>query len=282
MSTKLLISIVALLAVVFAIYKYTESQKKETFLQYALGIKPMTSTVVDGVSSMTQGFDASYPFVQHPTYQAVIAPRQGFADGFRGTLAYDLPNSSEMAFEVGNPLYAKTDPMAHGQMVKEGFCSSCSQSAEGCGCGGDSELRAIFDSDQYSDYSDDGTVLTSLPGGTMDTVSSDGISQVVDVRKNFIYAGLTTRGYAESCYIRGDVPIAPSCTPGWFTVSASVRDLNPGAMGMIADGVDPDMWNLKQSAMSGLASIPGGQDITDFNFTTHLENISDVSVTSFV
>lgn len=188
-------------------------------------------------------------FMQTPSFQSMLSPRFSNID-YGAHIKYDLPSRDNMAVPC--------DPLTFANMAgsngdnKENFCSSCGGGGCGGQCGslrsdasmkapGSYDLPAGYANGNYWDeYNKSGEqhpveMGANLPIGTMST--SDGLgdnSQYVVFNRLMFSNRPPSRKFAAGDWIRGDLAITP-CSNGWFDVHPDIsRDLNPGAMGVLA------------------------------------------------
>jgi len=309
--TKFLLTLVTLIVGIATICNL--NSKKETNIVEnfsAGGFQPRT--VIPSYVAVNP--KNNQPMYQVPgTFQSQIPPRV-FGGSYGANILYNLPDTKNLAVPV-NPLtfgnMAKEN-YNHNQQVTENYNHNqqVTENYGGAKCGlggsfppsyGSPQVGGGFNGDAppylASDYaasnfneataalrseSDALNVSDTLPVGTMETVNSLGESNLMYVVNQPIFANKIDRNFAQSDYIRGDLPIVP-CKTGWFQVSARPQTmLNSGAMNVMG-GLD----NETSKSMAALLNTgTGNSTIGGINMTTQeltsVGALTDVNVTAFV
>jgi hypothetical protein len=270
----------------------------------------------------------SKKFFSTPNFQANLSPRFSNID-YGANIRYNAPDRKNMGvpcspMEFGN-MAKENYNSAHRRMnemdqTKEGYCGSAS--APSCGKGGVGANSNAIGSVINSDYnlpagyangnfnkvyeSLPGTVVSSacgsrennsdLPLGTMTTMDSNGDQSQFIAFDRIMPANNkgSSRLRSQGDPIRGDLNIAP-CAAAWFSVYPNLaRDVQEGAMNVLAGaGGGGDNYNALMKtivqASGGTQTTLGGVDLS----STDLVNIgvqnsmifgagnSDISVSAF-
>jgi|688.fasta_scaffold306279_2 hypothetical protein len=205
-----------------------------------------------------------------PNFQANISPR--FVDnGANGpNVRYHSQNRS-------------CDPLTFGGMAHENFTKESFDTGKlvesNYAAGNYNEISG--QSDEYPD------VLSMVPVGDMRSHNALGQETQSICYDRYIYANKKSNLRRHGCPIRGDMAITPP-NGNWFTVSATVNDLNPGAIAVMAgvgnsSGIAlADLINKENgnTAIAGVDMSTVDMSTHKNNFTT--QNMSTVQVTRFV
>lgn len=191
-------------------------------------------------------------------YQAMLSPRTGPAEGFRGNIRYNMPSYENMA--------VPKSPLEYGSMV-EGFDDTSYQNALA----------------QVKSNSGGLEVINSLPVANMTQIddASNTPAQFYMVDK-FMYSNAKSRLNALGDKLRGDLPIPP-CKSEWFRPSVNPqRDLTEGSLAVIG-GAD----NATANALQALKQASAGGTYTNYNLASKMfaqENDGSLqySVSAFV
>jgi hypothetical protein len=203
-----------------------------------------------------------------PNYQANISPR--FSNVNHGAqIRYNRPNEEYLA--------SSCDPLTFGGMAREDFTNASKESFDS-----DKFVESSGKYNEISGQSDEyPDVLSMVPVGDMRSHNALGQDTQAICYDRYIYANKKSNLRRYGCPIRGDVAIAPP-VGNWFTVSASVLDLNQGAIAAIAGPGNGSGLALADmvNTYSGQTAI-AGVDMSKHknNFTT--QNMSTVQVTGF-
>ena len=199
-----------------------------------------------------------------PNYQANISPR--FVDnGVNGpNVRYHSQNSS-------------CDPLTFGGMAHENFTKESFDTGKlvesNYAAGNYNEISG--QSDEYPDVS------SMVPVGDMRSHNALGQETQAICYDRYIYSNKKSNLRRHGCPIRGDMAIAPPIG-NWFTASANVLDLNPGAIAVMAgvgNGSGLDLADLINNN-SGKTTI-AGVDMSTHKNTYTGQNMSTVQVTGF-
>lgn len=288
--TKMIATVVVLLAVVFAIYYFSTKKTAEGF-----GFGGSMTWKNSRVISPSSQAAAKGDFYSVPgTYQSILNPRFANVD-FGANLRYNMPSYENQ----GVPC----DPLTFGNMVKndykENYCGGCGGGcgAVNCGKGGSTTslhggapiMEGDYASGNYNQMVDEalGTaeypnVTDMVPVGDMTSVNSLGETVNPIVYDRFIYANRNSRLRSQGDPIRGDLPIVP-CNAEWFRPSVHPNiDLQEGAMNVMG-GVDNGTTRALAeliSATSGDTTIAGVNLSSMRNVSTG-QALSTVNVTAF-
>lgn len=179
-------------------------------------------------------------------YQSMLSPRMGPAEGYRGTLRYNMPSRENMA--------VPEHPLTFVNMA-ENYSGSCKQG------GGNMPFPKQSEDSNYQQALNQAqsgnskvAVVDSLPAHTMSQIGDDGAQHQMYVIDRFMFANQKSRLNSLGDSIRGDLPIVP-ITSEWMRPSVRPQiDLREGALAMIA-GNDNSTMNalmaLKESASGG-------------------------------
>lgn len=313
LSGKFLFTLVGIMVAIFAICKldFNQTSFKENWdgmPQRRVRMQPVAKV---GEKATSLG---SYPhhkrpsttnFIQVPKFQAMLSPRMSGTVDF-GSHVYNLPDKKNMAVDASNPL-------AFGDMVKEGYSNSANG---GSGtCGGKNTFNSVspnkyplksgpgvLSADPGSNYnqawassSEGFEVGNDLPVGTMTTMDSAGNSMQAFVVDRPMFAPLKSRKRQHADLIRGDVFISPNCNQGdlfGYHPDVSV-DLHTGSLAVMGGhrAVDQDMIHGMHMVTGGARSTIGGGDFADvdmsqFDLTQHtsqaISSMSDVTTTAHI
>lgn len=202
------------------------------------------------------------------------------------------------------------------QESKENFCGggcmggACGSGCPSCGKGGYGmghdvaggyELPSGYKNgnwyNEYDSLPGASSLGSDLPVGSMSTMDGAGNQEQFVTFNRLIYSNRpSSRGYGQGDFIRGDLPITP-CNTGWFSVYPNIaRDLNPGAMGVLAGAggggeTVSKLQELLVNATGGVKTTFSGVDLSDISANSVNMNaqaamqagaaLSDISVTSF-
>lgn len=294
---KSVITLVGLVAAVFAVCSIKPKESKENFL----GNLPSMQTKVWRSVGNQKGDFYSIP----GQYQAMLSPRMNGQIDFGANIRYNVPSEKHMA-SPRNPVPLAT-AMDMSNMVNESYerenydCGSCSTSAAGCKKSGlplDFKQRqhgvnvpAGYAAGNFNDvtqkvYEDSShpAAESMLPVGTMTTINALGETVQPIVYDRFVYANRNSRLRGQGDMIRGDLAIVPHA-PEWFRPSVHPSiDLQEGAMnvmGGIGNSTSQDLAQLITSSSAGTATTIGGINTTNM-FQTHLgSGLNDVAVSAF-
>lgn len=182
-------------------------------------------------------------------------------------------------------------------------CPSCGKGGYGLGhdVAGGYELPSGYkNGNWYGEYDSlpaNVSMGSDLPVGSMSTMDGAGNQEQFVTFNRLIYSNRpSSRGYGQGDFIRGDLPITP-CNTGWFSVYPNIaRDLNQGAMGVLAGAggggeTTSKLQQLLVNATGGVKTTFSGVDLSDMSANSINMNaqaamqagsaLSDVSVTSF-
>jgi len=210
-------------------------------------------------------------------------------------------------------------------LPREGYCGSssaqtdCANCGSGscgggcpvsCGKGGYGMGHAVDDTGVPPGYTNGNykNVYDSLPSvginmgsdvpkGTVTNVNEMGEAEQFIAFNQLMPANTksSSRLYAMGDFIRGQVPITP-CMSGWFSVYPDLaRDVNPGAMNVLAGaGGGGESYNklmellLKAGPSTTLGGVDLAQELPQYNANTNVQQITnlraglgDVQVTAF-
>lgn len=256
---KILITIVGLLATVFAI-NAIQNKREETHENF--GMLPSFDTKVDvqvarNKADVQKGKFSSvlnqYHTMLNPekafytvpgNFQSEIAPRF-FGGAYGANITYNLPSRHNLAVPQ-NPIQP-LDFANSVSNVQENFeDTSVVSCAKGGGSldyhGGAPLMQSGYSDGNYNDtlnevYSKPGNFKAShsnLPVGDMTTLNALGESQQPIIYDRFMFANRSSRLRSQGDKFRGDLAIAP-INNGWFNVSVQPNiDLEQGAMNVMA------------------------------------------------
>jgi Family of unknown function (DUF5850) len=294
--------IFALFGIILAIFAI-KGIDRQPVLEGYVGNYPLTritqSVSVDKKTGRETSINNIYPgltpnpgtygnekFVKTPAFQANISPR--FSNvSYGANIKYNMPSRENMA--------VPRHPLNYSSMAEENYTSKkeeyencratpetgCNNSPPTCGKGGmgigsrlsDStqDVRPNYHAGNWQTVSDslpsDGNMVNSLPIGSMTTTNEAGETEQNTVFQRLTYSPAKNRGYAQSDYIRGDLPITP-CSGGWFSVYPTVATaLNPGALVAMTGDSTTNLATLAliSSAAGGKTSLGGGNTAEVFN-----------------
>lgn len=272
-------------------------------------------------------------FFSVPSFQGILSPR--FSNTQYGAyVRYNLPSRDNLAVPCEPLTFSQmaqenfTQPATQNmprdtrdmrnqpQEAKENFCGggcmggSCGSGCPSCGKGGYGlghdvaggyELPSAYkNGNWYSEYDSlpgSSSLGSDLPVGSMSTMDGAGNQEQFVTFNRLMYSNRpSSRGYGQGDFIRGDLPITP-CNTGWFSVYPNIaRDLNPGAMGVLAGAggggeTTSKLQELLVNATGGVKTTFSGVDLSDISVNSVNMNaqaamqagaaLSDVSVTSF-
>lgn len=319
LSSKFVITLIGLIMAVLAIcnLNFGEQPVVEnfwgagSFAPRAMPVARNTKTGQEtalGVSVLSDNTMGSGKFVQVPNYQAVISPR--FSNiNYGANIKYNLPSHKNMA--------VPHEPLDFGGMAeenynppsKEGYCGggnglSCGKGGYGMGhkVGGGNEVPPGYTNGNKQQLLNDipassQNIGSQLPVGTMTTMDGAGNQEQFVTYNSMMFAQLKPgRNYSGSDPIRGDLAISP-CNQGWFSVYPDLtRDLNPGAMGVLAGAGEGGVSNnatldLLVKASGGTRTTWGGVDLSNISPQSVNQNaqtatnlsagLSDIQVQAF-
>ncbi len=262
-------------------------------------------------------------FVSTPSFQGVLAPR--FSNiNYGANIKYNMPDRENLAspcdpLTFGNMAHQNYSPnisqenYSPNREQKEEYCGSTSGATPSCGKGGYGIGHKINDTFNIPpDYTNGNwqevndnlktegfNMGSDLPVGTMSTMDGSGnIDQFIAFNRIMpANTKSSSRLRGQGDYIRGDLAIVP-CQSGWFSVYPDIsRDLNEGAMNVLAGAGGGgssynELMKLIVSASGGAQTTLGGVDLSeslpqyDVNMTgdqiTKLTSaMGDINVTAF-
>ena len=201
-----------------------------------------------------------------PNYQANISPR--FSNVNHGAhIRYNTPSQEHLA--------SSCDPLTFGGMAREDFTTGSKESFDA-----DKFVESSGKYNEYSGQSEEYPEVSSMvPVGDMRSHNALGEDTQAICYDRYIYANKKSNLRRHGCPIRGDMAIPPP-VGNWFTTSASVLDLQQGAIAVIAgigngSGIAvADLINDRssQTAIAGLdmstrKNIYSGQDMSTVQVT---------------
>jgi len=242
----------------------------------------------------SSGFFSSPNFQQTPSLRS-SSVGQGSSIRLKPTSQQNLGTQSQGLNQTTNDRVQK---MAN--MVKENY-SSCGKPSVSLGDLDYNLPSGYANGDFNQKYQDldglklakpcDDADVNGLPVGTMNMMDPDGDMQQVIVYDRQMYSLGKSRLRALGDHIRGDLPIVPSNSYGWFAVSANPHtDLNQGALNVIAEPTsNADLLALQMQSRAGTTF--GGMDHSQVchdseiekqqghlqRAQTHLANNTDIS-----
>lgn len=254
------------------------------------------------VSVLNENTLGSGKFVQVPSYQAILSPRfQSTPDS--AYIRYNKPSRKNLAVPC-EPLTFGDMANENSKETKESFCNGGGCGSHGLGneVGGGKPVPPGFSAGNYWDeYAKLPTYKknmgSELPVGTMSTMDTQGNQEQFITYNNLMVGLLKPRKtFGQSDWIRGDLAITP-CSGDWFQVHPDLtRDLNPGAMGVLAGaGAGGENNNatldLLVKASGGMRTTFGGVDLKNITPQSVQQNaqmtsklaggLSDIQVNAF-
>lgn len=177
-------------------------------------------------------------------YQAMLSPRMGPAEGYRGNIRYNMPSHENMA--------VPKSPLEYGSMV-ENFDDTSANSYQNA-------LAQVKASGNNME------VVNALPVANMSQIDeATGAPKQYYMVDKFMYANARSRLNALGDRIRGDLAIVP-CKSEWFRPSVlPQRDLTEGSLAVIG-GAD----NSTANALQALKQASAGGFYTNYNLATKM------------
>lgn len=287
MLNQLIITIISMIAAIFAIMKIDMGKKKhrENFINVPLTYK------TEPVAGPTMSDMYAVPSY----YQSALAPR--FSNlSYGANINYNMPSKKYQA--------VPTNPLGYSDMVQENFtgCGTCKggcKSPPDCAKGGVGgniaqamQQQAMNGQGTSNSYADAKNSLRYTEATSMLPVKdmkSKGLSALSGGKANpiiydrYIYANQKSRLYALGDPIRGDLPIVP-CKSDWFRPSVHPNiDLRDGALAVIG-GVHNQTSNklhaLQSLSTGGVYNTLGGVDY-GVQKNSFINPANDVTVSSF-
>ena len=293
LDSKFFITLVGLVFALFAICNTNTSKSvSENFwMNPSTGVRTFKELKINGQPPIAIPNNYKNMFVQYPNFQGKLSPRAAPVD-YGANIRYNMPSYKNLA--------VPHDPLAFGDMAKENYQHSNSNSNEKVGCGKGSVINGGKNStmnnmSSYSDYSSamdavyssdntthiNGDSLVAV--GDMTTINSLGLLDQPVIYDRIVFSTNKGRNSGQGCPIRGDNAIAP-CGGNWFSVHpVPSRDLRQGAMNVLAgNGETTQAMNklLYESSGNTLTTI-GGVDMTHEYMTSIGAVGGEVNVTRF-
>lgn len=179
--------------------------------------------------------------------QMNIPPRSAPAD-YGASIRYDPPAVSNRGTSMGSLEYSKTQ-------IREGYTTP---SRTYVGSTLPYSQHTIPSSDELKKETDKGVEKEAEKGHANEIGMFE--DQAVPL-STFVFANQKSFLASQGDWIRGDPPIPPSPSMGWFNVAASTNDLRQGAMSVIG-GVNNDtakeLMALKAASMGVKEAVGGG------------------------
>ena len=175
-------------------------------------------------------------------YQAMLSPRMGPAEGYRGNIRYNMPSQENMA--------VPKSPLEYGSMVENFDDNNSYQNA----------LSQVKSSGNNLE------VVNALPVANMSQIDENtGAPKQYFMVDKFMYSNARSRLNALGDRIRGDLAIVP-CKSEWFRPSVlPQRDLTEGSLAIIG-GAD----NSTANALQALKQASSGGFYTNYNLATKM------------
>jgi len=286
--SKIFFTFIGLFIAIFAVYN-TSFRKSinESFIPGGGMVAKVMREVVPGKGSnmkaysipidYNQALSGNLKFVQRPNFQSNLAPRFS-TQNYGPNIKYSMPNYKNQA--------VPHDPMALGDMAKEGYTAGCSTRNTNANKFGDSSYNSNISSLNKivapANYLSD-----MLPVGDMSQINPDGSVQNQIVYDRYIYANQKSYLRSQGDMIRGDLPIIPQAKNGWFNVSATPHiDLQKGALNVMAgenNTTTKELAALMAVSSGNTQNFDAALDMSNkYNMTGSGTMSRDVKVTSFI
>jgi hypothetical protein len=312
--SKFFITIIGLILTIFAIKKVNMSSDK---ISEGWGMNPPRGVQVvrevsgkfgDGtcgaysLQNNHQAIFGNNKFISTPSFQANLSPRMSSVD-IGAHINYNYPSYKNLGVPCS--------PLAFGDMARENFevkenygCSS-GKCGSGCGCSGvascgkggvplhtNKPLKPISQNSNYvqamnkaySEFGDNSFGSATMPVGDMTTLDALGNQHQPVMYDRYIYYNQKQRNQSLGDMIRGDLPIQKCGMQGWFNTSLGPKDLQQGALNVIA-GVDnctsQSVAEMQYISSGGYDDTHGGINMSNQFETTLGAGMGDVKITSF-
>lgn len=301
MNVKLVI-LTAIIAMLLSVFNPIVSPVKEGWwggTQFSNWATPETMNMQTGkVSAMQSNMvraQIANNFVSVPSFQSMLSPRMGIAQGIGTYIRYN-PGSYETSAIPSDPLTGNGRNCNYGEMFEESYVP------EGCNQAGAQSSQApgnwnnkpmSVGAVQSAVASAHAEGVSTLPVGTMDTMNTDGQEGQEVMMARYMVSLPKSRLYGLADYIRGDLAIVPNatkCGEDWFQVHPRVNiDLNGGAMnamGGVDNGSARALAGLINAASGSAKTTIGGVNLANVDMTPQFktsfsEGIRTVNVTGF-
>ena len=272
---KFITTLFALIIAVVAVCNFNTSKIK-SYENFGLPSRiPLKSRVVKNhlgntVNFTTNAFDTVPSVISNPQFNQSL-PTRSLGQVPLGPLQKVKLNEKFLA----------TNPLHHAGFVEK-YCNSGGDSYTSPPPAVRSESEKNYDKVLKQIQNDNDDIASTMPIGTMETISQSGESQDAIVYDRYVFANRHNRNRAHGDHIRGDLPIAP-CQPGWFRPSVNPAvDLHQGAM-FVLGGQD----NSTSQAMARLINDTSGEStvsgvaMSTLTNTDGTEMLSTVNVNAF-
>jgi len=306
MNIKILI-LTAIVALVLSLFNPVSNSLQEGFWGN-VQLKTWTTPEVmkpDGQVRAYQGnivgAQMQHDFVSVPSFQSMLSPRMGIANGIGTYIRYN-PGPHSMSAIPRTPLGDAPSggncggggKASYGEMFEESYVpSGCNQTAQ-APSNWNNQMNAMSVGQMESAMADSSNAsVSTLPIGTMDTMNSEGVQGQEVMMQRYMYSLPKSRLYGLADYIRGDlaiVPMTPKCGEGWFNVYPRINiDLNAGAMnamGGVGNETSQQLAALINVASGGAQTTVGGVNLADVDMTPQyktnfLDNMRTPVVTAY-